>query len=322
MTEKGLIRDASQRLANFEKRSWALKVFEGERWGNKIPCPLRLTTNTYFSCEHKCAYCYVWTNKKETSIRPGFRKSLQHDINRAGTLGINSYVVELSASTDPFQPSEAKYGESLFAITELLKAGFKVLIITKNPGLLLTDGYEHLLNDKNLFIDVSIASLYEGTKKGGLLNNNGPSSTKKIASVKEITGKGKEVRVRIDPIIPTLNTFKGQDEQELKELVKILSGSGVNLIISKTMRLSMGMPKPIIENYLPFYKKNGTLVGSTYILNPEIRKKMLSPIYDACRQNGIKFCPCCDFDVFNRENVSSCRVNGETHIMQRQLLQD
>ena len=308
------------KLKDFEKMSWAIKVYTAERWGNTVPCPLRLVVNTYHSCQHKCGYCYVWSLKESVTSRSGFRKALLHDIERGKQYGISSFAVEMSASTDPLQPMEKDLGESLFAIKELLGNGFKVLIVTKNPALLLDKDYCWLLKEPNLSVDVTATSLREGSAEGSILNNNGPSAKEKIKTIKTLIDQGKQVRARIDPVVPSVKNFRGQSEEDLKELVGELAKAGVKLVISKTMRLCRGMPKPVVEAYYDYYKSNGQLLGANYILAADIRRKMLSPIYEACLKNNIRFCPCCDVDVFAGDRISTCSVEGETALLNRDIM--
>ena len=301
-------------ILDFDKKSRVIKSFAVESWGGEIPCPLRLVVNPYVSCSHRCAYCYVWSGRPQASKKFNFRESLKKDIERAKKFGATSQVIELSASTDPFQEIELVEKESLFAIRELLSGGFKVLIITKNPKLLLDPEYSDLLSNDQISIDVSIASLREGTQDGSIFNYNGPSGENKLETVAEIIKKGKEVRVRIDPVVPVVKGGHGQTSEELTSLVKLLSEIGVHLIISKTMRLSKDMPEYIIKLFLDYYKENGSLIGNHYALSPRVRKEMLLPIYQACEQYGVKFCPCFDFDVFDKEKTYSCHVPNEPEI--------
>jgi len=302
----------TEKLIEFNKKSRIIKLHSIEGWGPNPPCPIRFVVNPYMGCEFRCPYCYVWYHKGKARCIEGFRESLKKDILLAKKFGLNRYVVEVSSSTDPFQRIELIKGDSLFAIKELLSGGFKVMIVTKNPSFLLLKKYSGILKNKNLFVDVTITSLKEGTKYGNILNNKGPSAKEKIDSIKKIIKKRKNVRVKIDPIIPTAGSVIGQSKEDLEELVKELSKIGVKTIIAKTLRLNVCMPDYIKEQLIEFYKKNGTLMQGNYTLNKDLRKKMLEPLYQASKKNNINFCACVDADVFNDKKIISCNIKGET----------
>lgn len=294
-------------LVQFEKRSWAIKVYAAARWGESTPCPLRFVVNPYYGCSHKCNYCYV---PDRVQIRKGFRKSLIHDIKRAKNFGIKPYVVEVSPSTDPFQPIEKKRGDSLFALNELLGAGFPVIVVTKNPGMLLDKDYIHIAKNSRLAIDVTIASLYEGNPDSIFIGNF-PSAEQKFKAIEQLTKINKNIRVKIDPIIPRTDSVIGQSDEELWELVRILSELGVKLIISKTMRLNLGVLDQLYDKLIDFYKKHGTMEGVNWCLSKPFQKKLLSPIFEACKHYKLPFCSCCDIGIFPQNDTISCLVPGE-----------
>lgn len=302
-----------EKIIDFEKRSWAIKKIAIEKWGETTPCPIRFSVNTYHSCDFKCPYCYIWADKGAAHIRSGFRKALLHDIKRAVEFGVKSCVVEISASTDPFQYIEEKEGESLFAIEELLNAGFRVLIVTKNPSMLLLPRYLNILKNDNVFVDVTITSLREGIDKNYFLTNNGPTAENKLEAIRKIIKLGKDLRVKIEPVVPSFRAINGQSSEDLRKLVEVLHQIGVKMVIAKTLRINSFMPNFVVSQLLDYYKENGELVGSNYILSAAIRKKLLQPIYDECNKLEMKFCPCYDFDVFvGDERVIFCDIPGET----------
>ena len=309
-----------QKLFNFTKNSWALKLHSTEGWGEQSPCPVRFTVNPYLACEFKCAYCYVWADKEKKGVKEGFRESLKKDIEKAKALGLNKYAVEISASTDPFQYIEKVKGESIYAIRELIKAGFKVIIVTKNPSFLLLKSYNNLLKEKNIFLDVTITSLKEGTPQGNILNNNGPTAKEKIEAIRKIIEKGKAVRVKIEPIIPTVGPIIGQSKEDLEDLVKELSRIGVKMIIAKTLRLNAWMPEYIKKTLIEFYKANGQLIEGNYLLNKDVRKSLLEPVYLACKKYNVLFCGCVDADSLEGvKNVIPCNISEETLKKVREL---
>lgn len=310
---KKIMQDELKKIIDFEKRSHAIKKISIERWGDSAPCPIRFVVNPYQSCSFKCPYCYVWFNKEMASVKPDFRKALRHDIERAKNLGLNSYLVEVSASTDPFQFIEKEEGETLFAVTKLLDNGFRVLLVTKNPGMLLDKAYQGILNSKNVFLDVTLTSLKEGSNEGYFLNNNGPSAIEKLEAIREIIKRGGSVRVKIEPVVPTYGNIVGQTAKDLEELLAVLNDAGVKTVIAKTLRLNADMPQSVIESLLPFYKENGELVANNYFLSSKIRRKMLDPIYEKCDELGIRFSPCYDYDAFNQgDKISFCDIISET----------
>ena len=299
-------------IKDFEKRTWAMKRYAAERWGVEVPCPVRFVVNPYYGCSIRCPYCYVWFDKKIPTIKPGFRKALKHDICRAKKMGMCNLTVEVSSSTDPFQKLENLAGDSLFAVDELLKAGFIVVIVTKNPKILLEEKYRHLLRNERLFIDVTITGLESQSLSGIITVNEELSEKEKIDVVATIIAQEKKaVRVRIDPIVPNFVGVNGQTEIRLANLVKKLSQIGVKLIISKTLRLNAGLSDESLNLLGQYYKKNGVLIGENYILNKGLRKELLKPIFESCKNYSVAFCPCCDEDVFASERVNNCYVANE-----------
>lgn len=304
--------DFIDKINDFEKRSWAIKRYVAERWGLEVPCPMRLVVNPYHGCSIRCAYCYVWFDKKQAKNKPGFRKALMHDIERAKEFGINNLTVEVSSSTDPFQKLEEEAGDALFAIDQLLAGGFKVVIVTKNPKMLLDPRYIHLLDNKNVFIDVTITTLENKTISGKMIATEELSTDEKIITVTDIINHGKDVRVRIDPVIPTITGVVGQTKEAIDNLIKRMADGGAKLIISKTLRLNAGLPDTSLKVLIDYYKKNGKLVGENYILNKSLRRDLLNTIFESCQKYNIAFCPCCDYDSFSSEKTQVCHVAEES----------
>jgi DNA repair photolyase len=300
------------RIKEFEKRSWAIKRYASERWGDKAPCPIRFVVNPYHGCSIRCSYCYVWFDKDRNQTKNNFRKALIHDIKRAKEFGVNHLAVEVSSSTDPFQEIEKTQKDALFAIKELLKAGFKVIIVTKNPKILLQKEYIHLLDDKNVFLDITITSLEKLNIQGTVIKSEELTTKEKIDAISKIIERGKLVRVKVEPIIPSFSGVRGQSSKEIEKLIEDLSVAGVKLVIAKTLRLNAGLPESSLQALLSFFKENGNLIGENYVLNDSLRQKLLEPVIKNCQKNNISFCPCCDDDVFKGENVCNCYVDGES----------
>jgi len=300
----------AEKIIQYEKRSWAMKPYAAFRWGKSMPCPIRFVVNPYKGCDFKHKYCYVWYKYKHAGPKQGFRKSLKHDIQRAKRFGLGDFFVMVSSSTDPFQPIERKYKDTLFALKELLDNGFPILIMTRNPGMLLEKEYFKLTENPNLFIDVTIASLHENDPKS-VFYGSVPSMSETIKAIKKLTKMGKSVRIKIEPIVPSVNGIQGQTKEELWELIKILKDAGVKMIISKTMRLNEEVPPFMYKKLIDYYKKNGYREGINLVLKKPIRKGLLMPVFEACKHYKIPFCSCVETGIFPEKETVPCLCKGE-----------
>ncbi|MFH1126411.1 MAG: radical SAM protein [Candidatus Altiarchaeota archaeon] len=296
------------KLTAFEKKSWAMKPYAAHRWGADMPCPLRFVVNTYNGCDFKCRYCYVW-HKRKTNLKQGFRKAFRNDIQSARKLGLDFHVI-ISSSTDPLQPMEKNHGETRYALEELLNSGFSVLVMTKNPRMLLTNQYLPLTKDPLLFIDVTIASPDEENPES-IFYSAAPSTLEKLGAIKKLTKLGKKVRVKVEPVIPSINGIRGQSEEDLWSLAKLLKDAGVSKVISKTLRLNEDMPPLLYNKLINYYRKNGSKEGINHVLSKKIRKKLLTPLFEACKYYEIPFCPCVEKDLFPKDKTINCLLEGE-----------
>ncbi|MFH0906344.1 MAG: radical SAM protein [archaeon] len=296
-------------INKYEKKCWAMKSYAAYRWGEDLPCPYRFVINIYKSCSFRCRYCYVWNNK-EPSIKENLLEALEKDIKRANNLNLKLPVF-ISSSTDPFQNLEEKYKNTKQVIEKLLENNFPIVIMTKNPKMLLKKSYIKLTKNNLLHIDVTIASITEDNPSS-IFWNNGLSIKEKLNAIEKLIKLGKDVRVKIDPIIPSVNGIKGQTKEDLWGLVKLLKEIGVKKIISKTLKINKDVPPFLYTKLIDYYKENGEYKGINYCLSKEIRRKLLQPLYEACINYGIEFCPCVELDVFSKEDkISNCLIDYE-----------
>jgi DNA repair photolyase len=311
----------AEKIVDFEKKSWAIKPYAAFRWGQDMPCPIRLVVNPYKGCSYKHKYCYAWYKCQQPSIKEGFRKSLLKDIKKAKAMGLDEFLVMVSSSTDPFQPIEKGFKETLFTLTELLNNGFKVLIMTRNPAILLEKDYLSLAKNPNLFIDVSLPSLQENNPNSFFYGCT-PKIELTLEAIKKLSELGKEVRIKIEPIVPTVGSIKGQTKEELDELVRLLKQSGVKLVIAKTMRLNADVPPEVYNELIAYYKKNGVKQGINLVLSKEVRKKLLAPLLDSCKKYCLPFCSCVETEIFSEELTVKCLCSGESALPIMSVVKD
>ncbi|MFA6228018.1 MAG: hypothetical protein WC668_02425 [Patescibacteria group bacterium] len=267
------MKDIAKKIAEFQKKSWAMKPYAAFRWGENMPCPIRFVVNPYKGCDYRHKYCYVWYKCANAKPKENFRRALIHDIERAKKLGLDKFLVMLSSSTDPFQPIEKEYKDSLFALEHLLANGFSVKIMTRNPIILLDKEYIALTKNPRLFIDVSIPSLHENNTDSIFYSPSVPLVLDTIEAIKKLTKLGKDIRVKIEPVVPTVNGVVGQSEKELYDLIDLLKKAGVKMVIAKTMRLNEDFPPFLYKKLIDYYTKNGYEQGINMILSKNLRKK-------------------------------------------------
>lgn len=289
-----------ERLNRFGRRGWTLKPYQ--MWGSDKPCPPRLVVNPYVGCAFQHQYCYI---ESPARAQDGFREHLLARIKEDHAQGLDGLVVMVSSSTDPFQPIERHYADSRFALEALLENGFLVLVMTRNPQMLLEEGYAHVTGHPRLQIDVSIPSLRENELGSIWYSPVAAPLNETYAAIAELARQGKYVRVKIEPVVPSLGEVQGQTPQELDEIVRKSKEAGVQAILSKTMRLNTSVPPWMYRRLITFFTENGTAERTTLALSEPLRKALLAPVLDACARYQIPFCPCVDSDTISGV---SCRV--------------
>lgn len=294
--------DIKSKLENFGKRGWTLKPYNV--WGPNKPCPPRLVVNSYKGCVFQHQYCYINSPAQQ---QKGFREHLTNRVNEAKELGLNSLVVMVSSSTDPFQPIEKKFRDSHFALNQLLENGFPVLIMTRNPQTLLEKDYLEITNHPKLNIDVSIPSLEENNPQSIYYSPIAEPLEETFEAIKILAIREKYVRIKIEPVVPSIKDVHGQSQEELDEIVRKSAQAGVKGIISKTMRLNHSVPKFMYDNLIEYYQQNGVNESFTWALNINLRQNLMQPVLDACKKYEVSFCPCVDSDSIIG---GSCRLGA------------
>lgn len=293
------------RLEELAKKGKVIKPFNPFDSKKSYGCPDRLCINTYSGCAHKCSYCYNhWSkNSLHPNIKKDFQKNFERDLRLIEAFNLQNLLVSISNSTDPFQYAlETQYKHTLFALRLLNEKKMKVLILTKNPSVLLSPEYLNALDIKNTVIQVSIAFL----DKREDIEPLAPSPTKRIKAVRELVCLGYKTCVRVDPIIPNINSF-GQSKVELENLISALADAKVKHIISKTLKLVGAVKKvnPVFyDTLVPYYRANGYWRKNCFMLNEDAKTKLLQPVYKEVVKAGMTFFTC--YELLNFPGAYSC----------------
>ena len=308
--------DLPERLAAFNRKSYALKPYNADTYGfagEGRACPYRLAVSPYVGCNVQCRPCPVWSERGAARPKENFRTALVHDIERAKGLGLGGFLTMLSPSTEPFDPLlERQHRHSGFALEQLLGNGFPVLVMTRYPAVLRDPAYAASLDDPRLFIDVSIPSLHQNDPGSFFFSRRLPPLEEDFAAMRGLADRGKHVRVKVEPVVPTVGAIRGQTAEELDEIVHRSQGAGARGIISKTMRLNSDVPRRVYHELIDYYEAHGSLVGINRILLPGERRRLLLPVLEACKRYGIPFSGCVDADTFEGDESLRCFAPGES----------
>jgi len=280
-----------------------------------LGCPLVLSVNPYVGCPYRCLYCYSWAtpNFEVPRCKKDFEKRLDAEIGRAVQLGLNELLVSVSDRADPFQPLESRYKYTLYTIRRLSEAKFRLIILTKNPERMMEPEYLDSIDPKRASIEVTIPFL-----NGRFFEPHIPPSQRRIELVSELIGAGYIVTARIDPVVPASGSIHGQSPEELRELVARLSAAGVRYVVSKCLVLLGAIGKShsaLYQQLKPYYAANGYRGGrDVYILRDSVKRRLLTPVYEACVDHGIKLSTCADHIQFPGTRLcdqSCAKLDGE-----------
>jgi len=253
---------------------------------------LHIAVNTYKGCPYKCAYCYIYgytrvLDLENPSTKKLFRGRFKRDLEALERLNPSKCTMYISPSCEPLSLElEKRYGNTLYVLKTIREYSFiDVVILTKNPSLLLEPEYLEALNRKNMRVEASIPFLdsrFEGYA---------PSPSNRMEAVSSLTKEGFRVYLRVEPVTPSFGGIVGQSKVELELLIGEAKKAGVCRVISRCLILPIGVCKTFPTFYKelkPYYQQYGYRSGTYYILDRHVRLKLIKPLYDACRIYGVE----------------------------------
>jgi len=285
-------------MERFLKSSQILKIHNPFESRELHGCRFRLVVNTYKGCQYKCLYCYTYSYTMHPDIlvpkcKVNFKARLDEDIEKYQESGLPKRLVYVSSNCEPFQPKlEDEHKHSLYALQRLGEAGFRTIVMTKNPGRLLEQPYREAIDRSRTIVHVTIPFL------DSRFEPSAPPPQDRLQAVHELVKSGFKVVVRVDPRIPVCNGIAGQTSDELSSLFEQLHSDGVTDIVSKCLRLSIGIKKlypDFYERLKPYYVANGFRESrSVYVLNPDAKRQLLAPVYESCNRYRMRLWTCMD----------------------------
>jgi len=197
--------------------------------------------------------------------------------------------VMLSDCTDPYQPLEREYKITRKCLEILAKNHFPLLIVTKS---------DMVTRDLDIFkltptvVSMTVTTLRKEVIE--LIEPYAPSPDRRLSALKKIGDEGIPTVLRIDPIIPTVNS----DEEELGELVSKAAEFGVRQITASTMKPVRGffsalrkVNPDVSERLLKVYADGIWIAGYKYLATEE-RGRIMRRLGSIVLRYGLAFATC------------------------------
>ncbi len=184
-----------------------------------ILCDLPIRFDTYSGCSHGCKYCFTSRkldiNKiktKESSV--GLINFINREKRKTGHFEVRwcdwDIPLHWGGMSDPFQPVEKQYRNSLKCLDVLATTGYPVVISTKGK-IIAEPEYLTRLEKSKAVVQISAASrLYEKLEPGA------PTFRERLTMIERVAPRVKRVIVRVQPyfteakadILNNLQAFK------------------------------------------------------------------------------------------------------------------
>jgi len=257
-------------------------------WKSRLcTCPPKYSVAPYTGCGHSCIYCYI-TGYVRDAFRPRPKSDFKSRFLREALKLKRGSILEISSSSDPYQPLEKIYEYTRYAVRQAGRLGLRVLIVTKS---------DLVARDVMLIRDVASVSFTITTLSRGLwrrLEPGAPSPRLRLKAIRKLTSYGVKCSVRVDPIIPLLN----DSEKSIRKVVDAAAEAGALHIISSTFkarwdsmaRLSRVFPAVsgrIRELYL-----SGERISGYFYLPRKVRYRLMRIVREAALDQGLTFSTC------------------------------
>jgi len=295
-------------------RLWAMRLpsFNIAKSGF-CTCLPKYNINPYLGrCAYQCIYCYAI---KFPSFRGPTvpRLRLKEDIAKMAEGTKTRLPVMLSDTTDPYQPLEKEYEITRRCLEVLAKHGFPLLIVTKSD-LVVRD--IDIFKKTRTVVSMTITTLREET--ANLIEPYAPPPDQRFSALKEIGDNGIPIVVRIDPIVPTINS----DEKDLEAIVSRAADIGAKQITASTMKIVRGfLPKlrasnPELFERLGKVYADGEWISGYKYLKRDTRLEVLTNLRTRALKHKLEFATCregipqlsttiCDGTAFCRDLLST-----------------
>ncbi len=296
-----------------EKKNMYVRPFDPWRKTSLCTCPFKYSVNPYTGCFHGCLYCYASSYIKDFfNPRPkeDFLRRVQRDLEKIK----EGSIINISSSSDPYQPLEEKYRYTRHLL-EMLKDRFIIEIVTKSD--LVTRDVDVLSSSRSL-VSITVTTLDSGIAR--LLEPRAPPPKRRVEAIERLTEAGVPVVVRLDPLIPGLN----DDIENIIEVLEAVSLAGANHIVSSTYKVkpdNLGRLSKVFPEVIPrvkeLYLEKGQKIHGYIYASRSYRAEILKLVKVEAEKRGMTFATC-------REGLSNLNTPGVscdgTHLALRKAI--
>lgn len=252
-------------------------------------CPPKYNLNPYLGrCGYGCIYCYAVKFPSFTGPATP-RLKLKEEIAMMVKRAKLRLPVMLSDSTDPYQPLEREFKVTRRCIEVLAERGFPLLIVTKSD--LVTRDIDVFKRTPTV-VSMTITTSREDIAR--IIEPNAPNPHARFSALREIINEGIPATVRIDPVIPTVNS----DPNDIERIISEASRIGVRQITASTLKLVRGLlpsilgVNPDLAVRLASLYRDGEWRGGYKYLSRDIRLKILFSLKALAQKYGLDFAVC------------------------------
>lgn len=220
--------------------------------------PFKWSVNPYSGCAHACRYCYAraFYTRADRGGPADFDRLIYVKANAPellrAELARRSWKRELvvvGASTDPYQPAEARFRVTRGVLEALRDARTPVSLITKSPLLLRDiDLLQQLHAAAGIEVNVTIPALDIDTWRA--LEPGAPPPAARLNAVRRLNAAGIPTGVFVAPILPGISDH----EASLRSVIEAAADAGAPYVMPVTLRLSPGVREwflPVISRCYP-----------------------------------------------------------------------
>jgi len=255
----------------------------------RCTCLPKYNINPYLGrCAHRCIYCYAAKFPSFTGPTTP-RSSPIKDIANMVRNTEKKLPVMLSDATDPYQPMETRHEITRRCLEVLAENGFPLLIVTKSD--LVTRDIDIFRRTPTV---VSITITTARKNIAGLIEPYAPPPGMRFSALKRVTEENIPTAVRIDPIIPTLNS----DRQDLEKIVFKAAEAGVKQVTASTLKPIRGFFQSLRKAHPPLFETlkrvyaDGEWISGYKYLGREKRLGILEEVRSIALSYGLGFATC------------------------------